>query len=221
MTTPSTPETSGTTSPNLLDRIKARDPQGWQQFVKLYTPLVYYWCRKGGLPAPDAADVTQEIFRSVLSHAAEFNHTSPGDTLRGKLFSVVRGRVADQIRKSKAQEEGSRSSDGSKSPDPRSTDGVKSADALRRQFQLQAEAAIPERDKGPADPAIGDLIQRSLQLVKSKFEPATWQAFWRVTVEGQTPAEVAADLKISTNDVYKARSQVLSRLRDDLGDRVG
>jgi len=210
-----------------LDRIRVREPAGWQQFVKLYTPLVYYWCRKAGLPVAEAADVSQEVFRWVLSHVAEFQHNSPGDTLRGWLFAVTRKKLADHYRKFKPADDASRSSDGSKISESgrfgaRSGEVVaKSGDNLLRQFQLQAEAAMPEKDKGPADPAIANLVQRALQLVQAQFEVPVWQAFWRVTVDGHSPADVAADLKIETNAVYKAKSQVLSRLRDELGDRLG
>jgi RNA polymerase sigma-70 factor (ECF subfamily) len=222
MTIPSTSETSGTTSLNLLDRIRVREPEGWRQFVKLYTPLVYYWCRKAGLPAVDAAAVSHEVFRSVLSHVAEHRHSSPGDTLRGWLFAVTRSKLADHFRKAKATSEASRSGDASKSSESsRAGESSRSGDSVRRQFQMQADAAISDEHKEPRSPAVADLVRRALQLLQSDFEPGTWKAFWRVTVDGQAPAEVAAELKISTNAVYQAKSRVLSRLRDELGDRLG
>ncbi len=47
------------------------------------------------------------------------------------------------------------------------------------------------------------------------FEPRTWQAFWGVTVVGDKPADVAADLEMSVAAVYMAKSRVLRRLREE------
>jgi RNA polymerase sigma-70 factor (ECF subfamily) len=49
-------------------------------------------------------------------------------------------------------------------------------------------------------------------------QPRTWEAVWRVTVEGQSPAEVAAALGMSVGAVHTAKSRVLARLRALLTD---
>ena len=39
-----------TTSPSLLQRLRGPvDNEAWTLFVKLYTPLLFYWARKLGL----------------------------------------------------------------------------------------------------------------------------------------------------------------------------
>jgi RNA polymerase sigma-70 factor (ECF subfamily) len=55
-----------------------------------------------------------------------------------------------------------------------------------------------------------------LELIRDQFADNTWQAFWRVTIDEQTPSQVAADLGMSVGAVYVAKSRVLSRLRDEL-----
>jgi RNA polymerase sigma-70 factor (ECF subfamily) len=64
------------------------------------------------------------------------------------------------------------------------------------------------------------LYARALELVRSKFEARTWRAFWRVAVEGQAPAEIAADLGMTAAAVRKAKSRVLLRLREEIGDPI-
>jgi RNA polymerase sigma-70 factor (ECF subfamily) len=59
-----------------------------------------------------------------------------------------------------------------------------------------------------------------LELVRLEFEDRTWQAFWRVTVEGQAAADVARDLGMSRNAVYIARSRILQRLHQEFGDLI-
>ena len=75
------------TSPTLLHRLRdpARDHQAWAELVRRYGPLVYRWCRQAGLQDADAADVGQDVFRSVAKKIAGFRREKEGDTLRGWL----------------------------------------------------------------------------------------------------------------------------------------
>ena len=56
---------------------------------------------------------------------------------------------------------------------------------------------------------------RLLALVQGDFSPTTWQAFLRL-MSGDKAAGVAADLKISVNAAYLAKSSVIKRLRQEL-----
>lgn len=58
---------------------------------------------------------------------------------------------------------------------------------------------------------------RQLDLIRSEFEPRTWQAFWRSAVDGQTAKEVADELSMCPGAVRVAKSGVLQRLREELG----
>ena len=64
------------------------------------------------------------------------------------------------------------------------------------------------------------MVRRALELIRLEFEPATWQAFWRVQVDDQPVAAVAAALGLSTNAVYKSRARVLRRLRHEFGELI-
>jgi RNA polymerase sigma-70 factor (ECF subfamily) len=56
--------------------------------------------------------------------------------------------------------------------------------------------------------------------VRSEFEDRTWQMFWLAVVEDRTPADVAAQFGVSAVAVRKAKSRVLRRLREVVGDLV-
>jgi RNA polymerase sigma-70 factor (ECF subfamily) len=80
---------------------------------------------------------------------------------------------------------------------------------------LIAEA---DSDTESGTPASGGLLWRAVELVRAEFEERSWQAFWRVTVDGQPVGDVARDLGVSANAVYVARSRILRRLREVLSD---
>jgi RNA polymerase sigma-70 factor (ECF subfamily) len=94
-------DASRSTSSSLLARVKANDTQAWQRLSDLYGPLVYHWCRRSGLHAEDAADVVQEVFRSVAASIPQFQKECEGDTFRGWLWTVTRNRVRDHVRASR------------------------------------------------------------------------------------------------------------------------
>ena len=56
--------------------------------------------------------------------------------------------------------------------------------------------------------------------VQPAFQPTTWEAFWRTTVDGQPPARVAADMNLTPNAVFIARSRVMQRLRQEAAGLV-
>ena len=83
---------------------------------------------------------------------------------------------------------------------------------------------MPEVEEIEEDPSFNTandkdaLAFRAVQLMKTDFKEKTWQAFWRVTIEEESPADVALDLGLSVSSVYTAKSRVLSHLRSELAE---
>ena len=59
------------------------------------------------------------------------------------------------------------------------------------------------------------LVARALEMIQERFETSTWKAFWDTWVCGRPKEEVAAELDLTVNAVYVARSKVLSLLRHE------
>jgi RNA polymerase sigma-70 factor (ECF subfamily) len=187
----------GSVSSTLLERLKARRPEAWQRLVDLYGPLIYRWCRWSGVPAADAPDVVQEVFIAVATHITDFHRQQPGDSFSGWMRTITRNKVCDHFRRREWQ--------------PPAQGGTDAHAALLRIRQSQA----PGLENPPGADAI---LPKALELVRAEFENRTWEAFWRAVIEGQSPAHVAEDLGMSVQAVYKAKSRVLRRLREELGE---
>jgi RNA polymerase sigma-70 factor (ECF subfamily) len=65
---------------------------------------------------------------------------------------------------------------------------------------------------------IHQVLHRTLDTIRGEFEPRTWQAFWRVQIDGKTTGDVGAELGMTAAAVRKARLRVLARLRQELGE---
>ncbi len=194
---------SSGTSRSLIDRVRANDAAAWERLVRLYAPLVLHWCRRGGLREQDAADVFQDVFQAVASHIARFHREREGDTFRGWLRVITHSKVCDHFRRR-----------------GREAEAVGGTNAGRRMAQVPAPE-LPEEESAADEAAEGRLVRRVLELIRTEFEERTWQAFWRTAVEGRRAGEVAAELAMSPGAVRVAKSRVLHRLREELGDRTG
>jgi RNA polymerase sigma-70 factor, ECF subfamily len=194
------PSPSTATSPTLLERIKAGDAAAWDRLVRLYAPLVYRWCHRWDLPEQEIADVFQDVFQAVSIHIASFRKDRPSDTFRGWLRTIAHNKVRDHYRKM-----------------GREPGGAGGTDAQIRLSMLPA-AESPDEDDPGGEQADQELFRRALELIRTEFEERTWRAFWLTAVEDRAPKEVAAELSMSPGAVRVAKSRVLRRLREELGE---
>jgi RNA polymerase sigma-70 factor, ECF subfamily len=186
------------TSLSLLEQVRNRDEEAWGRLVHLYSPLVVHWCHAAGVRGVDSDDLVQDVFQAVFKNLDGFRRDRAGDTFRGWLRSITRFKVQDYYRRRTAE--------------PAAQGGT---DAHRRLEQF-TEPELPEDT--PED--LGALYRRALELVRGEFEERTWTAFWRAAVEDQSPAHIAEDLGLTPAAVRKAKSRVLHRLRQEVGDLI-
>jgi RNA polymerase sigma-70 factor (ECF subfamily) len=187
------------TSRSLIERVRADDTAAWDRLVSLYAPLVFYWCRRYDLRDEDRADIFQEVFLAVATHIADFRKERQSDTFRGWLRTITRNKILDHFRRRGREQEAAGGSE-----------------ANARLAHLPAPSA--EEESIAEDKAEKALFYRGLDMIRADFEERTWQAFWRTTVEGKSPKDVGAELGMSPGAVRVAKSRVLHRLREELGD---
>jgi RNA polymerase sigma-70 factor (ECF subfamily) len=192
------------TRPSLLLRIRdARDSRSWDQFVELYTPLLYRFALKQGLQNADAEDITQEVLTAVSHAIGRLEYDPQQGKFRSWLFTIARNKIANQRLKRKTHPAGSGDS------------GMHAA-LQNHPAPTSEEEALWEREYEQR------LFQWAAEQVRALFQPETWQAFWSTAVEDQPVAQVAQTLGISVGAVYIAKSRVLARMKDkiqELGDR--
>jgi RNA polymerase sigma-70 factor, ECF subfamily len=180
------------TSSSLLLRLRRPGEQAaWRRFIDLYTPLLYYWACRMGLPSQDAADLVQDVFVTLVQKMPAFQY-DPGKSFRSWLRTVAENRWRDALRKRAAVP-------------PNAGDAP------------LADAAVPDDAAAVWEAEYRQhLLGWAVQLMRSDFEEKTWKACWALVVEGKSGADAAAELGMSIEAVYAARSRVLRRLRQEL-----
>ncbi|OAI46809.1 hypothetical protein AYO44_10765 [Planctomycetaceae bacterium SCGC AG-212-F19] len=180
-----------TTSVSLLERLREPGAKpSWERFVRLYTPLLYYWVRRLNMQEQDAADLVQDVLTTLVQKLPEFQY-DPSRSFRAWLRAVTLNRWRNGQRRRPVAALGA---------------GVEElAGDAGEAMDILAEAEY--RDY---------LVGRALRLMRAEFEEQTWKVFWEHVALGRPPAEVGAEFGISVDSVYAAKSRVLRRLRQEL-----
>jgi RNA polymerase sigma-70 factor, ECF subfamily len=180
------------TPSSLLERLRQPfEPEAWSRFVALYTPLIHSWGRRVGLQEPDAADLVQDVFVTLLKVLPTFTY----DRLRSfrkwlRTITINRWRK-DRKRPQRRLVQGQEGH-----PDP-----MADGDELEAYWEAEYHQ---------------QLVGQALRLMRSEFEETTWKACWETAAAGRNAADVAAELGLSVGAVYAAKFRVLNRLRREM-----
>ncbi|HEX4131971.1 MAG TPA: sigma-70 family RNA polymerase sigma factor [Pirellulales bacterium] len=185
------------TRASLLVQIRDGNNQSaWREFLALYGPVVYGFARRRGLQDADAADVMQDVMRSVSSAIGRLDYDPKQGTFRGWLFTVTRNKVFNFLSARRVRPRGSGDTTTNRLLDMQSDDHDGDAE-WEMEYQRRLAALAMER-------------------IKAEFQEKTWRAFWLTAVEGAAVTDVVAELGLSAGAVYVAKSRVLARLKDEV-----
>jgi RNA polymerase sigma-70 factor (ECF subfamily) len=190
-------DNSPLTRASLLLQLRDGNNRGaWQEFMQLYGPVVYGFARKRGLQDADAADLMQDVMRSVSSAIGRLDYDRSQGTFRGWLFTITRNKVFNFLSARRIRPQGSGDTTTNQLLNAQA-DGSDSEDEWELEYQRR-------------------LTSLAMDRVKHEFQENTWRAFWLTAVDGVAAAEVARQVGISPGAVYVAKSRVLARLRDEV-----
>jgi RNA polymerase sigma-70 factor (ECF subfamily) len=194
---------SPATRASLLVRLRdGSDANAWHEFVRLYAPVIYGFARKRGLQDADAADLMQEVLRTVSTAMGRLEYDPARGTFRGWLFTVTRNKVFNFLESRSRRVQGSGDS------------------RIQQRLEQHAGADGKVSAEWEADYQ-RSLAAQAMERVKGEFQLATWQAFMLTAVEGQAPAEVSKKVGLSVGAIYVAKSRVIARLRLEIEQMQG
>ncbi len=152
--------------------------------------------RQAQLQPQDADDLVQEVLAVVVRRIPEFHREPRAGAFRRWLRTITVNCLRDfwRSRRNRPVATGD-------------TEFQKMLDELADPESGLSRLWDQEHDQ--------HVTQRLLEMIRPKFEPKTWRAFQRVALDGATPDETAAELGITVNAVFIAKSRVLARLRQE------
>lgn len=178
----------------LLRHLQAPRPlrEHWDEFHRLYAPLLLTWARQQGFQSADALDLAQDVLL-IASRRLPTYVRGEGQSFRGWLYTVAVHRAFDLRRKREGRPEVPLPGDGATVPQPHTF--------LAEESGFRAA-----------------LVDRACEMIRNDFSPRTWVAFVRVRRQSEPVGRVAADLGMKPQTLYVATGRVLTRLREVVAD---
>jgi len=181
--------------------VQVRDPhnaQAWEQFARIYRPVIFRLARRRGLQDADAHDLSQQVLMSVASAIGRWESNGESVRFRHWLRRATRNAIVNAL---------------SRSPRDRAVGGSSVQELLDRE---------PDSTDGPANDTERELdieyrrelYLRASDIVRVDIQPETWRAFELTVIDGQSIEVAAKQLSKSVGTIYAARSRVMRRLRE-------
>ena len=189
---PSHPPDTCTSLLGRLSEIPANQ-NAWHDFVSIYGYHLFEWTKRLGLQDADAEEVTQltRVRRAKVMRTFEYN---PELSFRAWLRTVAQHVWHDFIRSNKKHV----------------YTGLNDQNLLYTQqaqqdFTHSIESAFDEEH-----------LKRSFDNVRLRVQPQTWEAFRLTAFEKVSSQEAASRLGVNLATVYKAKSNVIKLLQDEM-----
>lgn len=192
-----------TTSPTLLKRaVDWRDLPAWGELFARYDPLLRGWCRAYLLDASAIEEVCQRVWIELADRLRAFRY-DPNRTFRGWLRGLCRCRAIDLIRERRREGRHVRSLD----------EGMDGAAGSTRGPGERADEETVESD--PQHDLMLREASRAQAAVRGRVEPRTWEAYWRIGIDGWTVSEAAAAQGMSYAAAFAAYKRIDRKLREE------
>ena len=179
----------------LLNRVRVpTDSEAWREFVDIYGPLIYKYCRKFRLNDCDSEDVCQEVFRQISQSLHTFEYNQKLGRFRAWLGTVTYHEICHFYKKNQ-----------------RFKNQTGSHDLQEIIYEHPGEI-----DAIWSDEFCSHIYTMALENIHPEFDDKTWQAFNLTWVEDLPPQEAADELATNITWVYKAKCLVQKKLKEEI-----
>ena len=184
--------------------LRVTDPQNqiaWEQFARIYRPVIYSVARLRGLQDADAQDVAQQVLISVARALPQWERQSENTRFRHWLCRIAHNAAINML---------------VRQPRDRAIGGTVTTLDLyeHRSNDVTLDSQIDREYRRQT-------FRKAAEIVRSRADESTWLPFSLTMIDGLSTIEAASQLNCSEAVVYAARSRIMRRLRDvvkELGD---
>lgn len=188
---PSPPETRASLILRLQD---ADDVAAWEEFVRIYSPVIFRVAVSRGFQRADAHDIVQEVLLRVARSVSQWLERTDRGSFRAWLLRIARNQTYDLIN---AKATRSLGTDGQKAEELLAHVPANSDLSSALDFEYERE-----------------VFQWAASRVRDSVAQHTWQAFWLTRIEGLSVEEAASELETRPGNIYFARSRVMARIKE-------
>lgn len=181
-----------TTHVTLLQRLSAgreSDPGSWGDFCDRYGELIRGYARRRGLQPADCDDVVQDVLLALTKSLPGFTY----DPAKGRFRAYLHAMVNHAIHRRSFQKRGERPlEDGAASFISDGVDADEPWEVEWRQHHLRV----------------------AMRSIEAEFNANDLAAFESYAIEGRGVRDVSAELGLTADQIYQAKSRILRRVAE-------
>jgi DNA-directed RNA polymerase specialized sigma24 family protein len=188
---------AGSTNEELLKLLRRMDGDfAWERFLATYQPMIRLCCQSSNLNHQEIDEVESMVMSKLLTF---FRRTESRIkfSFRGFLSTLVQNEVCEFLRQKKRNT-------------MISIDHI-AIDSQISSISPQLASEFEELENQICQRVL--LIQKSVEMVKSKIDEQTWQIFWDYAILDQRPEDVAKRYNVSVSAVFKYRQRISNKLK--------
>ena len=181
-----------TTRQTLLDKVRLGQNPGWDDFERLYKPLIYLRGKDRGLANHELDDLAQQVFLNLYQKDSVEKYKAERGRFRDYLRTIIDRRAYDLLRKRKAK-----------------TDNLEdlSTQEIEPDLSQQTDMELHWEQEWQYH-----LYQQALEIIRPEVSKKTLDAFLLCIENQLTIEQISTQLNISTDSVYVAKHRVLKRI---------
>ena len=195
------------TSFTLIESARRGDPDAWNRFVELYTPLAYRNLRRLGLCEDDASELWHEAFMQVKLKISKFDPEHSRASFRGWLATIVRNKALDKFRKDQKRERAIGGTD------------------IQQRIQQEPDrasgflAAIEQESdffETKSDDRV--LMETAIAQIQKSVSKTTFTAFYQMVTTDRSSSDIGEELGLTGNNVRQSAKRVKDKIRQLVND---
>ncbi|MEI6892853.1 MAG: sigma-70 family RNA polymerase sigma factor [Pontiella sp.] len=185
------------TRASLIQRVQnQQDEQSWEEFVQVYRRYIYAIIRSMNISEHDTEDILQQVLINLWNSLPKMDYEKI-NRFRSWLSTVTKNCVTDFIRK--------RTREAKRLERAGQDDTLTYLKAIR----------LPEIDQIAEREWEIHLTNLALENIEPLFSGKAVDAF-RLTLKGKNVEEIAAELDLKENSVYRLKNRVKERLIQEI-----
>ncbi len=185
------------TRATLIQRVQNQhDEQSWDEFVRVYRRYIYAIIRSMNISEHDTEDILQQVLINVWNHLPKMDYEKI-NRFRSWLSTVTKNCVTDFIRK--------RSREANRLEKAGQDDTLTYLKSIR----------LPEIDTIAEREWEVHLTNLAMENIEPLFSGKAVDAF-RLSLEGKSVEDIAKELNLKENSVYRLKNRVKERLIQEI-----
>lgn len=187
-----------TTRMSLLSRVRRGDEVSWTEFYDTYKRLLYTVGRiEYKLDTGEIEELIQEVMLTFFGASKTFKY----DKSKGKFRSYLKKIFYYKVQKLRAKKY-------------KTSQRIVSVESDEFGIDNLPEPTDSNLDKIWDEEWQKHVMHQALHEVKDTIDPKTFQVFYHVAIEGQSPQEVADVFETNANNVYAIKKRVTEKLTE-------